>query len=323
MANPPVVVPAHFPRFYTAGRNVVEEALERLRPTMGAPLHWPTQTARRIVFQENTSQFEEEQVEVPENSLTPILGELQRSEQYQAAVRELELIQEQGHTIPNFIGLGPQYVNALISGYLRVHRGLDLDDEHFREAYYPIEEFIAANAVRVKVYFTLPGLTGDVEEVLLSPTHRIYRLVPVEINRLWRVVEPPWYPVVLRSPFGTYPQPDSYILSSTIEYPKAKWNELSLVLHNEGIRATRALRLSAPGAGALAWFTYEHIGFAAEFARIGIGDLRNASTYLFHLSREIGECLQQHWGVAYDLSEKLRAAPLKISYTHQDCSATV
>jgi hypothetical protein len=313
VGNQSLIIVARYPRFYKAARGVLTEALQRLQHALGTDHpQWPTQEARRIVFEnEGRSSLQSEQVEDPASALTPIFGELSRSESYSIAVQELSTIKEQGPGFPDIFGGGTSYLFPLISNYLKTHRALSFDEKRFGEAYYPIEEYLAANFVKVRLYMTLPGLEGDVDEVILSPTHRIYRLDDVEINRLWRIVEPPGYAGFMRTWVGRYPHVGSYMFSATIQYPKNDLNELSLILTNEEAKTKKALRLSAPGGGVVAWFTYEHIQFAAEFGRLGFGDITRHGAYTYRLSRDTAESLTSHWRAAYGLSEILQTNPEK------------
>ncbi len=309
--NVPEVVAARYPRLYTATRDILRLALQLLRNRLAEPPQWPKVQATRIVFEENRSHTENLLEEAPGSSINQIYSELEASEPFRHATVEIEGLARDGRAIPIYWGAST-YISPILTSYLDTQRSLEFNEDRFRHTYYQIEDYIGRDVTSTRLYLELPTLTGTLDRVILSDTHRIQRLDAPEINRLWRIMAPPSYPAYLIMRPPRWPALVSYCLQATVTYTKQNANQLGVLMNEEVIKVTRALRLSAVGTGSVQLLTYEPIGLQPEVGRFGFGQTLIQGSYGYQLNDDLSEDIKSYWPAAYELSTSLQKAPDKI-----------
>jgi len=310
--NVPLVVPARYPQLYTAVRDTAQQMIYLLRRALADPPQWPARSAQHVVFRNGGNAGTEEVVEeCPGDAISRVYAELAGTEEFRQAVRELERLAAEGRAIPHFFGVERTYLTPILTSYLDLQRSLDFDEGKFRVAYYQVEDYLGAETASTRLYLELRGLSGSLDEVILSETHRIYRLDEAEVNRLWRRMVPhAGYPFV--GSFRVWPPLRSYVLEGTIRYPKGEAGDLGVFINDENVKATRTLRLSAAGAGPVRLLTYEPVGFSPEMGRFMFPELIQPGKYLYELDEGSSAEIKKHWPYAYDLASSLQKAPDKL-----------
>jgi hypothetical protein len=308
--NVPVIVPARYPRLYEAFRQAVQRTLQLLRPTLANPPRWPTREVGTIVFQENRSHEDRALQEFPQDALRSVIEDLRSDPTYQRAVAELERLRTEGCAVPDWFGLDNRFLVPTIANYLEKQRSVDFNEEVFQEVYYQLEDYLNRDSLQVRVYYELQGLEGDEAEVVLSETHRIYKIDEAEINRLWSIVSPPGFPAQL-FPHRSWPMPGTYLLAALVSIQKSELGNLSLAMLDEGKRTTSALRFSALGAGPVNFYTYKEEGFEASIGRLGFAPSLKGGRFSYGLSPESAETLKRNWPTAYEFSSALQKTPEK------------
>jgi hypothetical protein len=306
----PVVVPARYPRLYEAFRETVQKALQLLRSTLANPPQWPTREVGTIIFEENRSHEERTPQEFPQDALRTVIEGLRSDATYQRAVAELERLRAEGRAVPDWFGLDNRFLVPTIANYLEKQRSLDFSEEMFQEVYYQLEDYLNRDSLQVRVYYELQGLEGDEAEVILSETHRIYKLDEAEINRVWKIAFPPWLPTQL-FPMRRWPMPGTYLLAAIVSVQKSELHNLSLAMMNEGTRTTSALRFSALGAGPVNFYTYQEEGFEVSIGRLGLAPSSKGGRFSYRLNQASADALKRNWPTAYEFSAALQKTPEK------------
>jgi hypothetical protein len=315
MANTPVIVAARYPRLYEALRQTVQRALDLLRTALPDPLHWPVRQTYRIVFEETRSYSQSQVEEFPEETLQTILETLRASEPFRHALDELGRLEGEGRATPAMFGMENTFLIPVISKYLAAQRNLEFSEHRFQEVYYELEDYLGGDSVSFRLYCQLWGLEGEIQEVRLSETHRIYKVDENEANRVWRIISPPGIPRLFRGFLDTWPHIRSYLLAAETRISKGQLNQMSILLGEEIARVTTALRLSAIGSGPVVPYTYEELGFRVAPGRFGFAPnfkVGHASSYSYRLDTLNAETLRQNWPVAYEFSACAHKTPDKI-----------
>jgi hypothetical protein len=245
--------------------------------------------------------------EFPQDALRTIIESLRPDPAYLRAVAELERLRAEGRAIPDWFGLDNI---PTIANYLEKQRSIDFNEEIFQKVYYELEDYLSRDSLQVRIYYELQGLQGDQTEVVLSETHRIYKVDEAEINRLWTIVSPPGFPGQL-FPMGRWPMPGTYLLTAIVSVQKSELGNLSLAMMDEGTRATSALRLSALGAGPVNFYTYKEEGFEVSIGRLGFGPSFKGVGFSYRLNSASAETLKRYWPTAYEFSSALQTTPEK------------
>jgi Apea-like HEPN len=299
------IVAVRFPRLYRAVRRFVSEALDLIRTRVGTPDNWPPNWFQEITFSgEGRSRREYVQkIDVGE-VIRRIWPEVAVFQSYKAVCQELEKLGASGQ----FGDVGPSHLGWFMTQYI-TGPNADFADSRFKGIYDDLEEYLGSDRVKIRAFFQLQHLKGEVSTLDLDRFHSIVKADESLARQIWtRSVGadiPARVGLELSSRFPV--TPGEFVLVATFEFEKSESRNLSLFLNSEVSRSTCAFRLAYPGSGAIRFLTYDHVGFFPEFGRLGSRELYPTGAFYYELTPAVGERMSKLWPNAFELSEQLEA----------------
>jgi hypothetical protein len=302
----PLVIAVRYPRLYEALRTLLKETLDLLRKEPVPP--WPTRPILKIVFDSaNSSHSESATEEFPGDVLNGLQSQLESLPSYRTAVDEIDSLLHSAERMPSFAPTSQGFVLPVLSRYLDIHRSVQFDETAFQGAYGYVEDYLATDALSVRLYFSLFGLGEHEDEIKLSDSHRIYKVNQAEARRVGRLTSLPGP----RWPYSwpiAWPAPGTHLLEAITRFPKRESGNLAKLLGDEEARTTRALRLTGVG-GSMQYLTYEDEGFSPFPFRFGLPATLKALGGSTDLTATGLQKIKQRWTTAYELSSKLLKSP--------------
>jgi hypothetical protein len=152
------------------------------------------------------------------------------------------------------------------------------------------------------------GLEGEVDNIALSETHRVFRIDHETARRLWRemIHADDWHRLFVSLRF--VPPIDRYVLEATTMIPTAKAGYSSQLLRSERDRSVTAFRLAYPHCGSFHYFTHEHVGFFPEFGTgLSSGD-KFVRPFKVSFTPDSTNALHKKWTKAYDYAAQLESS---------------
>lgn len=307
----PVPSDVKCPQLYASLRQLLQHVLTVLPIALSQPEKWPVREATRVVFpSENTSDLATYSVPNIEGVLAQIYSDLESSQPYVKVKQELATAIADD-PMARALGIDMSFLFPLLTTFLRSLSDLQFDEGKFRVVHGQLEEYIASGFAILRAYWELKGLSGDLSEVRLSPTHRIYRLDEAEVNRIWTIMAPREIPAILGAyfPFRYWPLPGTYLLSVDIKCLKKDVTRVSTLLFDEETRISTALRLSSTGAGTIQLLTCEELTFMPRGGHASFLDQNKPGAFSYRLDPTQNSVLTEQWPPAYELACELQDHP--------------
>lgn len=303
-----------FPRFYETARHFIQEALRIMETQYGSPPQWPTYPFLEADFKKtgtgHATQISTGSRPWPTGLMLHCwVSHLSKLPSCRGAEGELQKLAVARKAVGHMSSdIGMAYLGPMLSKYIDASMSLKFEDHHFYQAYMPIETYLSSDEIESRLFFELSGLNGQVQEVVLSPTHRIIELDVALAQKIWTLTQATDFPVtsmLAQTRKRMHMTPGQIVLESVLRTPKSEINRLSLALSAEKSRSALALRLCKVGGGAVRFVDYEHIGFVPSMGRIGFLEEPRQGLYSYALDESAAEQIAKTWPTAYQFSGEI------------------
>ena len=301
---------AKFPELYALERIFLEELLSLLRSRFGDPPQWPTSDFFDIQYNERSAQYRSFSNPAARRANVALaLYSIWRSEvvslgSLEPLMRELRSLVEAKKIYAAF--LDTSFLIPFVNQYLTLSQRCTFDEGLFEKVYKIGEEFLTKQTVTGKLYMELMGLRADIDELVLSPQHRILRLDEGAARHIWILATSGEFPQsVLFRPAAPAPIPGDMVLEATFQVDSSKLNEAPLVRYRESIACALALRLCEPGGGRIEPMAEEYEPLVPSYARQQPVRGSTSGAFLYTIDTHLASRLGQYWSASYAFASEI------------------
>jgi len=301
---------AKFPELYALERSFFQDLLSLLRSRFGDPPQWPTTDFYDIQFGKGSAQYRSFSTPAAKRAnhaaaLYSIWGsEAVSLASFEPLMGQLRSLVDAKKVHTTY--LDSSFLIPFVKQYLTLSCPCTFDEGLFEKVYKMGEEFLSKQAVTGKLYMELAGLKADMDELVLSPHHRILRLDEDAAKRIWTLATSGEFPeLVLFRQAAPALIPGDIVLEATFHVNSAKLNEAPLVRSWESRACALAFRLCEPGGGRIEPIAEEYEPLVPSFARQQPFHGSTPGVFLYAIDAHVASRFKQSWSTCYAFASEL------------------
>ena len=304
--------PWKFPELYTLAHHFFQDLLGLLQARFGDPPRWPAADSLEIQYDKRSEQYRSfttalTRREYPVAAVLSIwAGEVVHLASFEPLMEQLRSLVETKQINPTF--LHPGFLIPFAKLYLSFSDRCTFDESIFEEVYKMGEDYLTRESLTGKLFIELLNLKTELDELVLSPQHRVLRLSQSVAKHIWTVATSVEVPeMALFRPGGGDPTPipGDTIIEAIFEVKSVKLNETPFVQSQEFRACALALRLCEPGGGRIEPMAAEYEPLVPAWARQRLVRGLTPGIFSYALDASVAERIRKAWPACYALASEL------------------
>ena len=222
-------------------------------------------------------------------------------------MEQLRSLVETKQINPTF--LPPGFLIPFAKQYLLLSGRSTFDEGIFEEVYKMGEDYLTKESLTGKLFVELMNLKTELDELVLSPQHRVLRLSRSAAKHIWAVatsVEIPELAIFRPGGGDPTPIPGDVVMEAIFKVKSARVNETPLLQYQEYRACALALHLCEPGGGRIEPMAAECEPLVpAEARQRMFRGLTGPGFFSYTLDASVGDRIKKAWPACYALASEI------------------